>query len=262
MFKTALITNKVDVIIKSRYFLGLLIFFCLSLSQPTLAQTESITEVDYNRDSRSAILAINNNGFTLGYRLSKRKDGFRSRLIDFDFSYIKHPKEIRINSAYDFNKKYVYGKLNHAYNLKISYGRKKELFGKYSQGGIAIDFYYSVGMSVVWLKPIYYTLINDEEVPFDKYEYLLRDYIVGKSSYFKGFLESQFAFGGFIKASVVFNVNKKYNAINEIELSILLDYYHRDITIMATEENYPYLLTLSVGYRFGKKRDSGITTNQ
>ncbi len=248
-------------IIQSRWIHFVLAFLIVNSLD---AQSELITQGDYNRDSRSVVLSLNSNGFSLGGRLSKRKDGFRSRLIDFDFSWVKHPKEIRTSGVY-YQNKYVYGKLNQLMTTRLSYGRQKELYGKFADGGIAIHFYYTVGLSVAWLKPVYYEVLipagdiynTDIETypdgnihsPYDVYQ---------GAPFFKGFDKMSFAFGAVIKGAFSFDVTTKYKVINALEIGASAEVFNRKLPLMADYKHEQYLISLFVAYRFGKKMDHAI----
>ncbi len=248
-------------IIQSRWIHFVLAFLIVNSLD---AQSELITQGDYNRDSRSVVLSLNSNGFSLGGRLSKRKDGFRSRLIDFDFSWVKHPKEIKTDGAF-YQNKYVYGKLNQLMTTRLSYGRQKELYGKFADGGIAIHFYYTVGLSIAWLKPVYYevfkTSIDPNDTEYQTYSdgniHSTLDIYEG-APFFKGFDEMSFAFGAVVKGAFSFDVTTKYKVINALEIGAIAEVFNRKLPLMADYKHDQYLISLFVAYRFGKKLDHAI----
>jgi len=146
---------------ESRYFSNVLILLFLIIFQyNSFSQSNLIDELDYNKDSRSLVFMLNSNGYATGFRFSKRIDGFRSRLIDIDLAWYKHPKEQRMSSLYANQSKFVYGKLNQLFVARVGYGRQKELFGKYAKNGIVISFYYTIGASFGLLKPVYFDVIK------------------------------------------------------------------------------------------------------
>jgi hypothetical protein len=251
---------KYKHISKSRLNQLVLILSFLILYSPEIeAQTGVIENQEFNKDSRSLAFALNSNGIAASYRFSKRIDGFRSRVIDIDLAWIKSPKEKKING---FESKFVYGKLNQLVVARLGYGRQKEVYGKYADGGIAISYYYNFGLSVAWLKPVYYEVRKiDKENKTYVEEELFYDYITnvnGRSPFYKGIDESSFAFGGFAKLAVSFDINNKANAINALELGLILDVYHKELPIMAIEKHDQYLLTFFIAYRFGRKKEQRI----
>jgi len=65
--------------------------------------------------------------------------------LELDFVGIKHPKEYRYSNPYNSNKTFVFGKLNCFFNLRVGYGKQKEMFRKVDKGGIAIRRYFNFG---------------------------------------------------------------------------------------------------------------------
>ncbi len=239
-----------------KWHLAFLLFFflCSGVS----SQEEYRIDGDYNRDSRSLVLALNTNGYRLGFRFSKRVDGFRSRLLDIDLAWYRHYKEKSLSFSSVTNSRYTYGKLNQLLLLRTSIGREKELYGKYAKSGVAVLFTYNVGASVGLLKPYY--LINNEgdNVLFKDMEVPSTGQITQRAPFFKGFEESKFAFGGHIQAVFGFNVNKKHQGISRLELGATFDIFHRKLPILSEVEQYQYIVTLFLAYRFGTKTTSAI----
>jgi len=232
----------------------------------TFSQTDLIQDVDYNRDSRSLVLMLNSNGYSSSFRFSKRIDGFRSRIIDIDFAWVKHPKEQRSASRYGSQSKFVYGKLNQLMVWRLGYGRQKEIYGKYASSGIAISYYYTFGLDLGLLKPVYFDIVklDDAGNPYVETEKFDSDIIYnsgqiyGGAPFFKGFDEISTAFGGYVKFAFSFDINKKYKSINALEMGGVFDFFHREIPLMAYSKPQQYMITLFIAYRFGKKREQRI----
>ena len=261
------------IIKKSRYSKSILILFFTILSYSfSYSQSDLIQELDYNRDSRSLVFMLNSNGYSAGFRFSKRIDGFRSRLIDIDLAWVSHPKEQRVSSLYPNQSKFVFGKLNQLMVARLGYGRQKELFGTFAASGIAINFYYTAGVSIALLKPVYYDIVKDviidnngnviqiihESETFDKETVLNPGQIYSGGSFFDGFDEIDPVVGFYVKAAVSFDINKKFKAINALEIGAILEVFHKELALMEHTKHQQYLLTMFVAYRFGKKRDKRI----
>ncbi len=271
MFKAFDKIRTLNIKAESRYFSNVLVFLFLVISQySSFSQSNLIDQLDYNKDSRSLVFMLNSNGYAAGFRFSKRIDGFRSRLIDIDFAWYKHPKEQRMSSLYANQSKFVYGKLNQLLIARAGYGRQKELFGKYAKNGIVISLYYTVGASLGLLKPVYFDVIKGfdnnnkvlyESEKFDKEEILNPGQIFSGGPFFKGFDEIVPAFGAYVKLAVSFNINKTYKAINTLEIGTVIDFYHKQLPLMAYSENKQYIFTMFIAYRFGKKRDQRINNH-
>ena len=137
-------------------FLSILLIILYSIS---FSQGEIEEERMYNRSENSGSLLLNSNGWGVNFRIGKRLDGYKKRLIDFDFVGIKHPKEDKKHHPIN-DEKLVFGKLNSFFTLKIGYGYQKEIFSKFDKGGIAIKYFYWGGFSFGFLKPVYYIIYD------------------------------------------------------------------------------------------------------
>ena len=256
----------------SRSFRAILILFFISIiSTSVYSQADLIQQIDYNRDSRSVVFALNTNGLGTGFRFSKRKDGYSSKLIDIDLVWYIHSKEKRIPSISPSNNqsKFVYGKLNQLLIARLAFGREKELYSKYSETGIAIRYYYTAGLSLGMLKPVYYEVWKDAEgdayvstEKFDADEIYNSGQIYGSASFFKGFGEIDPVFGAFSKLAFSFDINKKYKMINALEMGVILDVYYKPLPIMEYSTPQQYVFTMFIAYRFGKKRLGLLVPNR
>jgi len=215
-------------------------------------------------NEKSYAVLINSNGWGLNYRYGKRMDGFRKRLLDFDLAYIKHPKEIKTqNSYYTNQKRFVFGKLNTLVTLRTGIGIQKEIYSKFDKGGIAIKYFYEVGVSLAMLKPVYYQVVDSEVISDNKriiylsdrlFDYTIHQVsdIYSRSSFFKGIGETKFKPGIFAKFGLSFVYSNLYESINALEVGVIVDVYKSEVPIMATEKNEPYIISLFVNYRFGR----------
>ncbi|NCO55173.1 MAG: hypothetical protein COZ21_09740 [Bacteroidetes bacterium CG_4_10_14_3_um_filter_31_20] len=241
------------------------LFILLTFSVKAFSQGELNNETRVvSGNEKSYALLINSNGWGLNYRYGKRITGFKKRLFDFDFSYIKHPKEIRIqNTYYDNQKRFVFGKLNILFTLKASIGKQKEVYSKFDKGGIAIKYFYEGGFSLAILKPIYYEVVdqsnpnpnpNTPNVIDKLFDYNIHSPadIYGRSSFFKGITETKFKPGLFVKAGLSFVYSNQYEKINALETGLIFDIYNKELPIMATAQNQNYLISIFISYRFGK----------
>ncbi|MCX7861557.1 MAG: hypothetical protein N2449_01000 [Bacteroidales bacterium] len=245
-------------------FYLLLIFFCF-FSLITLAQGELNPEARVvTTNEHSYLVSLNSNGFSASYQYGKRIDGFRKRTVDIDFSYIKHPKEIRVeNPYYQSQKKFVFGKLNTLFAIRSGMGKQKEIFSIFDKGGIAIRYHYSLGATLALLKPVYYEVVDSTKIynnvqyiyisdkQFDYSIHQISD-IYSRSSFFKGINETKFIPGLHLKGGFSFVFSEKYEAINAIEVGAIADVFVKPIQIMANEKKDRLFVTLYVGYRFGK----------
>ncbi len=238
-----------------------LIFFSLtSLSQ--VEQPGDVRVVTGNENSYAVLL--NSNGWGLNYRYGKRLDGFRRRIFDIDFSYIKHPKEIKTqNPYYENQKRFVFGKLNTMFALRGGIGLQKEIYSKFDKGGVAIKFFYGAGITLGILKPMYYQVVDSSTVSNNerylylsdkKFDYSIHsvDDIYSRSSFFKGIGETKIKPGAYLKLGLSFVYSNAYDALKAIEAGVLVDGFYSEVPIMATEKNDKIFISLFVSFRFGR----------
>ena len=80
------------------------------------------------RDERTFGGFLNSNGFGANYRYGYWRDYKNQFIIDVDFTYVKHQKEVKTTVAYDYStNRYVYGKENLFWEFKGAAGWQKEL---------------------------------------------------------------------------------------------------------------------------------------
>lgn len=212
------------------------------------------------RDESTVGAFLNSNGWGINYRYGFWRDYKNQFIIDGDFSYVKHPKEVKTTVAYDYNThRYVYGKENLFWELKGTVGWQKELYRKHDKTGISVRLYYSGGLAIGFMKPIYYEVYtfssigeatNKEYMKFDAS--IHQTQIGGRGPFFMGFDELKVLPGLYGKTGFSFEYSQKDAIVHAIEVGMTLTAYPKEIPIMATEKNSFIFFNLNVGYRFGK----------
>lgn len=240
-----------------------LIIFLLTLLCTTLVQGQG--EIDDQlrvmlRDESTFAGFLNSNGFGANYRYGYWRNYKNQFLLDFDFSYVKHPKEIKTYVSYNYNTyKYVYGKENLFWELKGMAGWQKELYRKIDRSGISVRMYYAGGLALGFTKPIYYKVfyasaigevVNYEYEKFDPS--IHQQNIGGRGPFFMGFSEIGIIPGITGKTGFSFEYSHKDAIVHALEAGITLTLYPKKIPIMGIEENNFFFLSLNVGYRFGR----------
>jgi len=239
------------------YIICLFLFSNYSFGQGELQDHKTL-----NFNERTYAIYFNSNGYGLNFTYGKRLDGFRRATIAIDLSEIKHPKEIRTSNPYIVNnqKKFVFGKLNNFYLLKLSFGIHKTVFDKFDKGGIGIGYHFQFGPDLGILKPVYYDVLYPTATPN---EYILEKEqfstnihsisdIYGKASYFYGVNNSKFHVGGFARVTIDFDFSENDMFVNRLECGAQLDAFLKPMEIMANETNTRLYFSIFIGYRFGK----------
>jgi len=236
----------------------IVLFWVVSI--PVLAQGEIDEQARaLFRDESTFAGFLNTNGFGANYRYGFYRDFRNQFILDADFAYVKHPKEVKTTVAYDYTThRYTYGKQNLFWELKGTAGWQKELYRKIDKGGISVRLFYSGGVSLGFLKPIYYEVYSfspiGEPTSMELMKFDLSIHqtnIGGRGPFFKGFDELKLVPGLIGKAGLSFEYGKKDAVVHALEAGVSITVYPKEIPIMATEANNFLFFNLMVGYRFG-----------
>ncbi len=212
------------------------------------------------RDERTFAGYLNSNGWGANYRYGYWRNAKNQFIIDADFAYVKHPKEVKSTISYNYNSyRYVYGKENLFWELKAAAGWQKELYRKIDRNGISIRLFYSGGLSLGFTKPIYYKVFTTSSIGEVIYEENLKfdpsihqGSIGGRGPFYMGFNELKLIPGVYGKTGLSFEYSKKDAVVHALEAGFSITAYPKEIPIMATEQNNWLFFTLNVGYRFGR----------
>jgi len=238
-----------------------IIVFVFTGIQLGLGQGELQEHQTYNFNESTFALFLNSNGYGINYTYGKRLDGFRRATFSLDLTEIKHPKEIRTSNPYfDTQKKFIFGKMNNLYTLKVSFGFHKTVFDKFDKGGIGIGYHLQIGPNIGILKPIYYQVLYPTSDPgvysvqTEQFNYSIHrvNDIYGKASYFEGVEQTKLRLGGFARMTVDFDFGESDYFVNRLECGVQLDGFLQEMEIMATEKSSHLFLSVFVAYRFGK----------
>ena len=210
------------------------------------------------RNEKSYGVTLNTNGWGAGYRFGKRINARKKWLFEGDINYMKHPKERKDFNYYSTSfSRFVYGKTNAAVNLRFGIGRQNELFEKFDKSSISVRFVWNVGLSSVFLKPIYYKILEDEFFVVKKYEEGIPFfYIWERAPFYKGLNEIRVIPGGFAKAGMSFEFSKTDKKLNILETGLFLEAYPNRIEIMANDMNQFLIAGVYFSFRFGKVESS------
>lgn len=211
------------------------------------------------RDESSYGGFLTSNGFGVNYRYGFWRDARNQFILDADLTYVKHPKEVKYTVAYDFSThRYVFGKQNLMWELKGVAGWQKELYRKHDKTGISVRMFYSGGLSIGFLKPIFYEVYtfssigeatNMEYMKFDPA--IHQSQIGGRGPFFMGFNELKVVPGLTAKTGFSFEYSQRDAILHALEAGVSLTVYPKEMVIMATEKSNYLFFNLIVGYRFG-----------
>lgn len=241
----------------------LFIFLLLVLPSFLVAQ-ETIFEEARTVYKRDQVFGghLHTSGWGLNYRYSVYTSGFSKKSFEAEFTTIKHPKEIKtFSSIFDNANGYFYGKMNYLLAPRVSYGTHKTFISKQSVRGVEIAYFIHYGITMAYAKPVYLEVITKTEDNFpiteiqrydpDKHD---RGDIIGKASFFRGFLDGSFFPGGYLKVGLNFESSRQASNINAIEVGATLDAFLQNVPIMAKTPNQQFFLNLFVALNFGSKK--------
>ena len=230
----------------------LLPFYLLARGQGELDEQDVILF----QNERSVAASLNSNGFSTAFRFGQRKTYLSKTLYDIELAYVKHPKEVKVVASpysYATSRKFVYGKTHVFVDLRPTFGFQREIFSKEDRGSIAIKYYYGIGPSIGFTKPIYYTfniigIINNQVYVIDnrveKFEFSQHPQsveIAGRASFWKGFDEIKVYPGLHATFGMSFEYSAVNSLINAIDAGLTVEVFNKKVPIMYTTDNRPVL---------------------
>lgn len=206
---------------------------------------------------------VHTTGWGLTYRHGRYTSGFSRRIYELEFTTFKHPKEIKtFSSVLNGSSGYFYGKQNYLLALRASIGNHNTFISKQSVRGIAISYVLNWGITFGYAKPVYLEVITQDDDNFpitevQRYNPEVHDRgdIIGKASFFRGFLDGRFYPGALVKAGLNFESSRQPENINALEVGMTLDAFLQKVPIMGDDTpNQQFLFNLYVALHFGGKK--------
>ena len=193
---------------------------------------------------------------------SKRKDMFyKVRLFQLEMTEKKDPREEKITavvpSTSGGSPKYVYGKINNFYALKLGIGFMRMIAGKPDPGAVSIHWLNVIGASLGMLKPYYVNTSSDPSAikysSSTESDFLNQGVIEGSAGFSKGLSEMQFIPGAHLKTALHFDFSANRKNVIGAEAGLNVEYYSQSIALMATQNATPYFVDAYVSFQFGRR---------
>ena len=208
---------------------------------------------------------LNSNGLGADFRYGKYINATNRRIYEVNFNYVKHPKEYKtvVQLPY-YTRRFVYGKENLFWELQGQMGNQHEIFRKYDYSSISIRLNYTGGVSLGFMKPIYYDIwtfnssgqIIPSETEIKKFDPSIHLYnIGGTASFSEGLDEIKVVPGLTGKIGLSFEYSEREPMIHSVDAGLALTVYPREINIMATENKQYLFFKMYISYRFGSVID-------
>lgn len=243
------------------YSLAILFFSSLGFSQSTSQAIANGQDpnVLYRNEMSFGIFA-HSRGFGINFMRAKHVTGTRKRLLEVEALNMKHPKEIKVSNNTDNSKRFVYGKLNNILLFRAGVGYQTTIFRRSDRKSVEIRSSYYVGANVTFAKPNYILVYREnntgtkfqQSVKYNPEVYTI-DSISGKGPLIDGLSELKVYPGLYAKANLSFEYAPFSNKVKAIETGVIFDYYPKALPIMAHNPAENFIITLYVGFVFGKK---------
>jgi len=251
--------------------------------QRSLAKKEHIKKLIEAEDEGALVfnkqwaigLKFNTDGFSFLYEHGKYKTLTRTNLWWIEMGEKKQHNQLKMSPVIQqgdiigpgleilsSGSNFVYGKENNFYQMKVGFGRQLLIGGKGSTNGVAVSAIFGGGLSVGIVKPYYLqlvdsssaTAVSDEKYSQNPSEFLDPYYIVGASSFSKGFSELTFVPGLHVRGSLRFDYGKYRQTLSALEVGVNADFYTQKITIMVQNPSQNLFLNAYVAIDFGGRK--------
>lgn len=208
-------------------------------------------------------------GWSAYYQKGKMKSVTKTNWWSLEMGERKHPKEEKLSkvdgSGFFFGNPLVYGKQNVFLFSKLGFGQQLLLGGKGNKNGVAISAVYGGGLSLGFLKPYYV----DARDPLDGMTYEIKykgdnsrtdslfldpNSVIGTSGFFTGFNETQIVPGLFGRGGMRFDYGRYNELVSAIQCGFNIEYYMKDMPIMALNEADKMFINVYVAIEFGKRK--------
>ncbi len=224
------------------------------------------TDADFKRqvydNEATGAFFFHSKGYGITFRRQYFMNGYNKQGYEISFLNLRHPKEVKSFNPFNDNARgFVYGRLNSFFTLRAGYGRERIIYDKTDQGTVSITAHWYGGPSVGLLKPVYLEIEkrDDPTVPliivvekYDPTRHPIND-IFGGASFARGIGETEVQMGLYTKFGVSFDYHHKDERISSIEAGVAIDYFFKEVPIMAATENYSFFTTVYLSFNFGKK---------
>jgi hypothetical protein len=219
-------------------------------------------KVLYRNEMSGGLLAHTYAGFGLNVRRGKHVTCFRKRVTEGEFTYIRHPKEVKtVNPTFDNSKGFFYGKLNSLLVLRFGEGFQNVIYSKPEKSGVEIRYVTMLGASLGIAKPVYLEILhltsnqNEYTLTTERYDPAKHsiDQIYGRAPYFTGFGQSQLYPGGYAKLGLNFEYGSYDDDVKAIECGVVVDGYYKVVPIMANTSNRQVYIAFYLNFLYGRK---------
>jgi hypothetical protein len=249
----------------------LLIVFTVFLAGLSVAQNDLVTGNYDNgtnlnvlyRNEMSGKLFATTRGFGFQFRQGKHINTRTRSFYEIDAQTLKHPKELRLTGEADNRKRFVYGKLNTVVLLHGGLGLQNVIFFKGDIKAVEVRYSYSIGPTLAFAKPYYVQVYRNRptfgEDPINVVRFDSENFspdsgrVIGRGPLSRGINETVVYPGLSGRFNLSFEYAPYTNLIRAIDTGLSLDYFPKALPIMAHNPSENLILTVHVGFVFGRK---------
>lgn len=214
-------------------------------------------------------IKLNTDGYGMFYEHGRYKTISKTNLWWMELGERKNQKEDKItvtDQGYAAGNPFVFGKINNFYYFKLGYGQQRLIGGKGNKNGVAVSAIYGGGLSLGMMKPYYLNIIDpasanqtkdikyggaSDSIFLSKTYY---NYILGASSFGKGFNEIKFVPGVQLRTALRFDYGRYNEVLSAIEVGVNVEYYTDKMQIMALSDPHHAFFNAYLALVFGKRK--------
>ena len=191
---------------------------------------------------------------------AKDRDMFYNvHFLQVELKENKDPKETKSTAvdAFGNQTKYIYGKINNFYALKLGYGIRTIIAGKPEPGTVSIHWVNVLGGSLGLLKPYYLKVYSDPSAI--KYsdqtqsDFLDQQVIEGKGKFSQGLDQLKFVPGGHYKSAIHFDFSANRKNVLGAEIGFNVEYYSTAVQLIAGQKPSSLFADLFISFQYGRR---------
>jgi hypothetical protein len=215
------------------------------------------------RNDMSVKLYAHTRGYGILFRQGKHVTSKTRSFYEIDLQTLKHPKEVKTQGEAEHRRRFVYGKINSVLMLRGAIGLQNVLFYKGDSKAVEVRYSYSIGPSLAFAKPYYVQVFKINSPTNNFHSTLIRfdqenftqdsGRVTGRGSFADGLTEMKVYPAVTGKFNLSFEYAPYTNLIRAIETGITVDYFPKALPIMARNPAENLIVTLNVGFVFGRK---------
>lgn len=238
----------------------LFLLLTLSLACFTAYGQLEVDEDEYENEFTLGLNANSNSGLIGGFNFtySRKRSPKTWHYYSLEVVNVRHEKEIKLSTINSSS--FFPGKTNYLFSIRPSYGRVINLFKKYPEDGVRLNFNYAGGPTIGLLKPYFieYNFLESgnnivRDVAYDPTEHTI-DRIQGDSGLLFNLNESRFKLGAHLRTALNFEYGPFPDMMIGVEAGSTFEVFASEIILnqnMNNRQFYPaFFFHLYYGYRF------------